>query len=69
MHASLKRHAGIERCPRESGIGFLVKSSGFNASFLDLSGVAVAGGLLHWFFMPETRDQGQQEAERLIFFW
>jgi hypothetical protein len=36
--------------------GFVAKSAGFDASFLGPSGVAVAGGLLHWFLMPETRD-------------
>lgn len=36
--------------------GFVAKAAGFNITFLGLSAIAVAGGLLFQFRMPETRE-------------
>jgi MFS family permease len=37
--------------------GFVAKGVSFNASFLGLAGVAIAGGALYQFKMPETKPQ------------
>jgi MFS family permease len=42
--------------------GFVVVSLGYSAAFLTLAGIAVAGLLLFWLAMPETRDAGAAEA-------
>jgi MFS family permease len=42
--------------------GFIAKSMGFNASFLGLSAVAVAGGLLYQTRMPETKSEQQKSS-------
>ena len=41
--------------------GWVARVMGFNASFIGLSLVAVAGGLLYGFKMPETKEAGEKE--------
>ncbi len=43
--------------------GWVAKAMGFNASFLGLAGVALLGGVLYTFKMPETKPmQESKEA-------
>lgn len=42
--------------------GWIAKAAGFDVSFLGLSAVAVAGGALHWFMMPETKEAAKEEV-------
>ena len=42
--------------------GFIAKAFGFNASFIGLSAIAVCGGALYAFRMPETKPAPEGEA-------
>ena len=41
--------------------GFIARKLSYNAAFVGLSAVAIAGGLLYWWFMPETKAEAQKE--------
>ncbi len=43
--------------------GWVAKAMGFNASFLGLAAVAVAGGALYQFKMPETKPQNENQPD------
>ena len=62
LQGAVQSAMGLGAFLSNGAFGWLAKGAGFNASFLALSAVAVAGGTLHWFAMPETRPE-KQEAE------
>lgn len=43
--------------------GWLAKAIGFNASFLGLAAIALAGGIFYQWKMPETKEAGEQKPE------
>lgn len=61
LQGAIQSAMGLGGFLSNSAFGWLAKSAGFNASFVGLSCVAIAGGALHWFFMPETREEQKQE--------
>jgi predicted MFS family arabinose efflux permease len=46
--------------------GFIAKAMGFNASFWGLSAVAIAGGALFQFRMPETKQAEEPKQEAAV---
>ena len=57
LQGSIQSAMGLGAFVSNFAFGFLAKAAGFNVSFIGLSCVAIAGGALHWFFMPETREE------------
>jgi MFS family permease len=61
LQGAVQSSMGLGGVLSNSLFGFIAKAMGFNASFLGLSAVAIAGGALYQFRMPETKPQQQKE--------
>ena len=57
LQGAIQSAMGLGAFLSNGAFGWLAKGAGFNASFLALSAVAVAGGAVHLFAMPETRPE------------
>jgi len=57
LQGSIQSAMGLGGFLSNMAFGFVAKAAGFNTSFLGLSAVAVLGGLLFQWRMPETREQ------------
>ena len=63
LKGAVQSSMGLGGMLSNSLFGLIAKSLGFNASFLGLSAIAVAGGALFQFKMPETKDIAKQSKE------
>ncbi len=60
LQGAIQSAMGLGAFLSNFAFGWLAKAAGFNASFIGLSCVAVAGGALHWMCMTETREEAGQ---------
>ena len=63
LQGAVQSAMGLGGVLSNSIFGWLAKFISFNASFVGLAAVAVAGGLLYQFKMPETREQEAPESQ------
>lgn len=64
LQGAVQSSMGLGGLLSNSLFGFIAKAMGFNASFLGLSAVAVAGGALYQFRMPETKQQREEAKQQ-----
>ncbi len=64
LQGSVQSAMGLGGVLSNSLFGWIAKALGFNASFWGLAMVAVAGGALYQFRMPETRPEHQPEEQK-----
>jgi MFS family permease len=64
LQGAIQSSMGLGAFLSNLAFGFVAKTLGFNVSFLGLAGVAVAGGLLYQFRMPETKPDQEQEKKQ-----
>lgn len=62
LQGAVQSSMGLGGMLSNSLFGFIAKAMGFNASFLGLSAVAVAGGALFQFRMPETKGIAEKKS-------
>ena len=63
LQGAVQSSMGLGGMLSNSVFGWVAKAMGFNASFWGLAAVAVAGGALYQFKMPETRPQNEKQGE------
>lgn len=64
LQGAVQSSMGLGGVLSNSLFGFIAKAMGFNASFWGLSAVAIAGGALYQFRMPETKPKADQPEEQ-----
>ena len=64
LQGAVQSSMGLGGMLSNSLFGWIAKSLGFNASFWGLAGVAVAGGALYEWKMPETKPQEEDREEK-----
>jgi MFS family permease len=64
LQGAVQSSMGLGGVLSNSLFGFIAKAMGFNASFLGLSAVAIAGGALFQFRMPETKPKAEQSKQQ-----
>ncbi len=64
LQGAVQSSMGLGGVLSNSLFGFIAKAIGFNASFWGLSAVAVAGGALFQFRMPETKPEAKPEESK-----
>jgi predicted MFS family arabinose efflux permease len=64
LQGAVQSSMGLGGMLSNSLFGFIAKAMGFNASFLGLSAVAIAGGALFQFRMPETKPKAEQSEQQ-----
>lgn len=64
LQGAVQSAMGLGGVLSNSLFGVIAKAIGFNASFLGLSVVAIAGGALYQFRMPDTKPQAEQKQEQ-----
>lgn len=63
LQGAVQSSMGLGGVLSNSLFGFIAKSLGFNASFWGLSAVAIAGGALFQFRMPETKPNAEKQEK------
>jgi MFS family permease len=63
LQGAVQSSMGLGGVLSNSAFGWIAKAAGFNASFWGLAGVAVAGGILYQWKMPETRPERERSRE------
>ncbi len=63
LQGAVQSSMGLGGMLSNSLFGFIAKTLGFNAGFLGLSAIAIAGGALFQFRMPETKGIAEQSKE------
>jgi MFS family permease len=64
MQGAVQSAMGFGGFLSNAAFGWMLKAMGFNASFIGLGVAAVSGGLLYFFFMPETAEGKQKEGKQ-----
>ncbi len=62
LQGAVQSSMGLGGMLSNSVFGWIAKAMGFNASFWGLAAVAVAGGALYQFKMPETKPQNDNQS-------